>query len=245
MHRSVAAATRDGAPVLITEWGATERPRVRRPRWPTSSTAQLLPWLFWSYYENVILEPHLPATPDNLRGPVLDALTRAYPTAVNGTPTHLAFDDASRTLDFEYATTRPDGHRGRFWVPTTITVPAARYPTGYAAVVTGAKVISKPCAPSLILVNRPRGNGGLRARHTGSVPVAAPGRRAASASATMHSAAITGTRSAARQAVAIGERTDHGRPEQEAHARDRRHRADADAGWETRCATGGDEERGI
>ena len=155
MQRSVEAATRDGAPVLITEWGATNDPAVVTTM-ADQFDSQLLPWLFWSYYENVILDPHLPVSPDNLRGPVLDALTRAYPTAVNGTPTHLAFDDTSRTLDFEYATTRPDGHRGRFWVPTTISVPAARYPDGYAVTVTGAKVVSRACAPSIILQNLPR-----------------------------------------------------------------------------------------
>ena len=73
MQRSVEAATRDSAPVLITEWGATNDPAVVTTM-AGQFDSQLLPWLFWSYYENVILDPHLPVSPENLRGPVLDAL---------------------------------------------------------------------------------------------------------------------------------------------------------------------------
>ena len=55
--------------------GRDERPG-RRHHAADQFDSQLLPWLFWSYYENVILDPHLRRTPDNLRGPVLDVLTR-------------------------------------------------------------------------------------------------------------------------------------------------------------------------
>ena len=117
--------------------------------------SQLLPWLFWAYDENVILDPALPATADNVHGPVLDALTRPYPTAVNGTPTRLAFDGTSRTLEFEYSTTRPTARPGRLGSRPRSRIPAARYPGGYTVTVTGAKVVSRPCAPSLVLLNLP------------------------------------------------------------------------------------------
>jgi endoglycosylceramidase len=155
MQRSVEAATRDGVPVLATEWGATHEPAIVTTM-ADQFDSQLLPWLFWAYDEDIILDMTLPPTADNLRGPVLDALTRPYPTAVNGTPTRLAFDGTSRTLEFEYSTTRPGGRPGAFWIPTTVTIPAARYPGGYAVTVTGAKVVSRPCAPSLVLLNLPR-----------------------------------------------------------------------------------------
>ena len=140
--------------MLATEWGATHEPAIVTTM-ADQFDSQLLPWLFWAYDEDIILDMALPPTADNLRGPVLDALTRPYPTAVNGTPTRLAFDGTSRTLEFEYSTTRADGRPGGLGIPTTVTIPAARYPGGYAVTVTGAKVVSRPCTPSLVLLNLP------------------------------------------------------------------------------------------
>ena len=102
--------------MLATEWGATNDPAIVTTM-ADQFDSQLLPWLFWAYDENVILDMSLPPTADNLRGPVLDALTRPYPTAVNGTPTRLAFDGSSRTLEFEYSTTRARWAAGRCWSP--------------------------------------------------------------------------------------------------------------------------------
>ena len=85
---------------------------------------------------------------------------------------------------------------------TTISVPAARYPTGYAVTVTGAKVVSRACAPSIILQNLPRGDRGDRAGHAGSVSRDRSGRAARRHRRARRCtrAAITGTVSAVPQA---------------------------------------------
>jgi endoglycosylceramidase len=101
----------------------------------------------------MIVDTTKPPTADNLRTDVVDVLTRPYPTAVNGTPSHLAFDATSDTLDFSYSTTRPDGRRAYSPWATEITLPAARYPTGYAVTVEGAVVTSRRCSPTLSLRN--------------------------------------------------------------------------------------------
>jgi endoglycosylceramidase len=152
MTRSIAAAERDRAPVLTTEWGATNDP-AHLVRTADQFDSQLVPWLFWAYNEHVIVDTRRPPTPDNVRGPVVDALTRPYPSAINGTPTRLAFDAASAVLDFEYATTRPDGRAASPVLPTVVNVPESRYPDGYAVTVTGAEVVSEPCAPAIRLRN--------------------------------------------------------------------------------------------
>ena len=209
MQRSVEAATRDGAPVLTTEWGATNDPAVVTAL-ADQFDSQLLPWLFWSYYENVILEPHLPATPDNLRGPVLDALDAGVSDCGE------RHADAPRLRRREpYARLRvrddaagraprpvlgaDDDHRAGCPLSDRLCRGRDRCQGDFEAV----RAFVDPREPA-------SGNGGLRARHTGSVPVAAPGRRAASASATMHSAAITGT--STRRASCSDRRAHRSRP---------------------------------
>jgi endoglycosylceramidase len=154
MNHSVEAATRDDAPVLSTEWGASNDPALIT-RTADQFDSTLVPWLFWSYQEHVILDSRRPPTPDNLRTPVIDALTRPYPTAVNGTPTRLAFDTTTDTFEFEYDATRPDGRHAPRLLPTTVSVPAAVYAGGYVATVTGARITSRPCAPVMTLQNLP------------------------------------------------------------------------------------------
>jgi endoglycosylceramidase len=146
------AATRDGAPVLETEFGATNDPVVLT-RLTSQADARLLPWMFWAYNENVIADADAPAGPDNLRSvDAFAALVRPHPIAVAGTPTALAFDPTTKVLDFTYDTARPDG-AGRFprRVQTALFMPPRQYPQGYTATVTGAKVTSKRCASVLTL----------------------------------------------------------------------------------------------
>jgi endoglycosylceramidase len=152
MDRSVEAAVRDHAPVLVTEWGATSDTGYIT-RTAEAFDARLLPWAFWAYQEQMIVDTTKPPAAANLRTGVVDALTRPAPTTVNGTPTALSFDATTNTLDFSYSTTRPDGKRAPFPWETEIAVPAARYPSGYTVTVDGAVVTSRPCAPTLRLRN--------------------------------------------------------------------------------------------
>ena len=117
--------------------------------------ARLVPWLYWSYNGHVVIDSKQPLVPPNLNVTVLDALTRPSPTLTNGTPTRLSFDPATATLNFEFSTRRPDGHRALRRLETVVTVPKRRYPTGYTVTVVGADVTSRPCAPTLTLRNKP------------------------------------------------------------------------------------------
>ncbi|MGZ8765568.1 MAG: cellulase family glycosylhydrolase [Acidimicrobiia bacterium] len=145
MRRAVTAAERSRVPLLVTEWGATNDAAVI-----TRTAAQLdqtlVPWTFWAYNENVIIDPARPPTPDNVRGPVVDALTRPNPVATNGTPLALEFDAATGRLDYRYSTLRPDGRRAAGPLETAISMPARSYPGGYVATATGGTVTSPPCA---------------------------------------------------------------------------------------------------
>ncbi len=154
MDRSVAAAERDAAALLVTEWGATNDPAVLTQT-EDQFDARLVQWLYWSYNGHVVTDSKQPLVAPNLNVTVLDALTRPYPTLVNGTPTQLSFDAATATLDFQYSTRRPDGHRTPPGLETVVNIPARSYPTGYAVTVTGAEVTSQACASTLTLQNQP------------------------------------------------------------------------------------------
>ncbi|MDQ1448115.1 MAG: endoglycosylceramidase [Actinomycetota bacterium] len=155
VDRSVAAAERDAAALLVTEWGATSDPATLTQT-EDQFDARLVPWLYWSYNGLVVADSKQPLVSPNLNVTVLNALTRPYPTLVNGTPTGLSFDAATATLDFEFSTRRPDGRRAPRGLETVVNVPARSYPTGYAVTVVGADVTSRRCAPTLTLRNQPR-----------------------------------------------------------------------------------------
>lgn len=155
LANGVAAATRDGRPVLVTEFGATiDAPTLTRLT--TQMDGQMLPWLDWAYNESIIARRFDPAGADNLRSTeAFAALVRPYPKAVAGTPTRIAFDAATRVFEMAYDATAPDGTLPRRGLPTVISLPKRQYPTGYKVKVKGAKVSSRPCAELLTLVRRP------------------------------------------------------------------------------------------
>lgn len=151
---AVAAAERDSAPLLATEFGATTDP-VMLTRLVGQLDDARVPWMMWDY-GTLVADRSRPAGRDNLTSKAaLDALVRPYPTAITGTPTAMAFDPASNTFDLAYDTTGPDGRRYRHDLATVVSIPDARYPDGYAVEVTGASVTSRPCADRLTLRTRP------------------------------------------------------------------------------------------
>jgi endoglycosylceramidase len=154
MDRSVAAATRDGAPVLATEWGNSNDPPTLN-QLEDQYDARMLPWLYWSYNGHIVTDSKLPLVPPNLDVSALGALARPYPTVINGTPSHLAFDSTTATMDLDFSTTLPDGRRASRIFQTVVTVPKLRYPSGYAVTAVGADVTSRPCAPAVTLRTRP------------------------------------------------------------------------------------------
>jgi hypothetical protein len=86
---------------------------------------------------------------------LLAALSRPYPSAVNGTPTAFRFDAVTDTAQLTFSTTRPDGRPAPRFLSTQMVLPKLRYPTGYTVTVSGAQVVSKRCAPTLALRTRP------------------------------------------------------------------------------------------
>jgi endoglycosylceramidase len=168
MDRAIAASTHFRHALLATEWGATNDPaRIRRLAEQFDS--RLLPWTFWAYDENVILQTEQPPMPANLRADVVAALTRPYPVATNGTPIALSFDASTRVLDYAWLTQRPHGRRARTEVETSIVLPPSVYPGGAVVEVEGGIVTSPPAARHL----RIRHVAGFETVHVRVAPLAA------------------------------------------------------------------------
>ena len=111
-----------------------------------------MPWLFWAYNEEIVVDRDQPASLMTVRSlDALKALVRPYPTAVAGTPQQLSFDPAARTLELRYATTTPGGSRQRRSLETVVSMPRLAYPDGYTVRASGAWVSSPPCARRLTL----------------------------------------------------------------------------------------------
>ena len=131
--------------LMNTEWGATSDPATIT-REAGELDHAMIPWIFWSYDE---LVPNLRRAPGSGAFPTAaaDALARAYPSVVAGTPAEFAFDAATRTLAFSWSTNRPGGGGYPTGTVTAFEVPATAYPDGYSIVAAGARVTSEPCAP--------------------------------------------------------------------------------------------------
>ncbi len=155
---AVAAAQRDQAPLLLTEFGSTIDPVVLN-RLTAEMDGGLVPWLFWAYGGEVIGDMSQPAGPDNLRSPAaFDALVRPYPVAITGTPTMIAFDPTTKFFDLAYDTIGPGNVRYASALVTVVSVPPRHYADGYTVTATGATVVSAPCAPRLLLRNQAGAN---------------------------------------------------------------------------------------
>jgi endoglycosylceramidase len=137
-----------GAPPLATEYGASSDPAVIT-RIASTIEHGLIGWAFWSYDENFVIDKSKPPVESNVRQPVLQALARPYASTTAGTPTAWDYDATTGALSYTYT---PDRRRGKV---TSVLLGTRAYPTGYTVSVSGARVVSKPCAATLQ----------LRARH--------------------------------------------------------------------------------
>jgi endoglycosylceramidase len=156
LDQALAAAERDRAPLVITEFGATTD-AVTLERLVAGFDGAIVPWIFWAYNEEIIRNVNLPAGLDNVHSlDAVAALVRPYPMAVAGTPTSTAFDPETGVFDFAYETKSPNGRRFRGNPMTVVSVPDLHYPDGYEVDVQGARVLSEPCAERLILLAKRR-----------------------------------------------------------------------------------------
>lgn len=155
VDQAVAARARDHKPVLITEFGA-DAPKEALERMTAAFDRAMLPWLFWTYDEQIITDPSAGASLEAVKDlDRLEALVRPHPAAVAGTPTSFGFDPRSGRFDLAYATTGPDGRTTRKGLATVVAAPPLAFPDGYRAVVRGGRVTSKPCAPRVTVVADP------------------------------------------------------------------------------------------
>jgi endoglycosylceramidase len=132
-----------GGALLNTEFGAvTDPPDI--DRMVGELDGALMPWIWWSYDEEVVKDLTQPPTGTNIDQPVADALVRPHPLAVAGTPTADDYDTTTDTLTFSYSTARPGGGAYECGTLTSIQVPRAVYAHGYHVTVTGGVVVSPP-----------------------------------------------------------------------------------------------------
>ena len=163
MDRAVTAGGRGDA-ILATEFGATGDVATLR-RLTGAFDSRLIPWIFWTYDENLVADLHAPPTGANVRTGALGALVRPNPQAVNGTPTSADFDPETRGYDFTYSTTRPDGTPADRHLRTSIVLPARIYPDGYTVTVDGARI--RTLLDHARAAQPPPRRVGARARHAG------------------------------------------------------------------------------
>jgi endoglycosylceramidase len=154
IDHAIDASATGGDAIVATEFGATTDVATL-DRLTGALDTRLVPWMFWAYDEGLVVDLGLPPTGANVRAPVLTALARPYATATNGTPTSFAYDPATRTLDYGYATVRPDGAAAPGAITTVLAMTVAAYPDGYTVEVDGAAIASAPDARELVLCNEP------------------------------------------------------------------------------------------
>jgi endoglycosylceramidase len=154
IDNAVAWSSRTGGALLNTEWGATTATTTLTDD-AAAFDAALVPWIFWSFFSEVV--PSLDEAPGgkNLVASTASVLIQAYPLAVAGTPKELVVDPAQRTLSFTWSTS-PVG-KGDFakGAVTSFEVPAFTYPEGYTGTATNGWITSEPCAPILTVAAKP------------------------------------------------------------------------------------------
>jgi endoglycosylceramidase len=151
MDRAIAASTRGDA-LLATEFGATTDTATLQRQTGQFDT-RLIPWIFWSYDENLVHDLTTAPTGANVQTSTLDALVRPNPMVTNGTPTSSSFDPATGTFDYTYRARHPDGSTPDPKYRTSILLPSRVYPNGYTVTVDGAEV--HRCTTTLTLHNQP------------------------------------------------------------------------------------------
>jgi endoglycosylceramidase len=161
---------RTGGALLNTEWGATtDAPTITRQA-ERLDTA-LIPWMFWSYDENIVKDLEQPPAPSNVNEDAALALSRPHAVAVAGAPTSTSFDPSTRAFAFSWGTSGVNHGHFPPSVTTSISLPRSIYPNGYTVDAAGARVVSKPCASTLLLVNQPGAkSASIRVTHGGPCP---------------------------------------------------------------------------
>lgn len=129
-----------GAPML-SEFGASTDP-ILLDRVADAADAQMMSWQQWTWWgedpsadrasESLLVDPTKPPRGSNVHQDRLNALTRAYPRAIAGTPESWSYDATTRTFALSYTTTRVgEGHRFPAGATSVIFVPRHHFPDGF------------------------------------------------------------------------------------------------------------------
>ena len=129
-----------GGALLETEFGATTE-TGSIDRMISEADQALVPWMFWTFDEDVVHSLSSPPTGTNLIGSTVAALVRPHPVAIAGTPASSSYDPATRTMTASWSTIGPGGRRYPAAAPTLFNVPASVYPSGYRVAVTGGRTL--------------------------------------------------------------------------------------------------------
>ena len=163
-----AHARETGAALLLTEFGDTADPEIHE-RVADLADRFMVSWTDWAYMGStgqIKLDDAKPPTLENLRTDRLDAVSRAYPRLVAGTPRSISYDEERAELRFVYEPrsaaaggAEPVGDPGaapESFAPgsaTELFVPADDFPGGYGVELEGAEVRSEPGAERLVVAS--------------------------------------------------------------------------------------------
>ncbi len=152
---------RTGDALMLTEFGSTPDTGLIE-RVANEADAAMMSWTEWTLTSNgstdfaatpsLIKNEHLPPTGSNVNKAQLDALVRAYPQLISGTPRSWSYDPSTGAFSLTYSTERAAGE-GVFasGAKTEIALPALDYPRGYTATVSGGSVVSRADAHELVV----------------------------------------------------------------------------------------------
>lgn len=144
-------ASKTGAALINSEWGATSDPIVIA-RMADELDHAMVGWLYWDYNSSdFVADPRKPPGGKNVNQRILKLLERPYPQAVAGTPLAWNWDPASRTFSLRYTTVPPPSARLARGALTEVWVGRWRYRVRAS----GANVVSHRSAKLLVLRARP------------------------------------------------------------------------------------------
>ncbi len=159
-----AVSRRTGDALLATEYGATDTSKD----WVdyiAAADRHTVGWTHWAYWnqdvccprpiEGLLVDIHKPPAGANVKRTRLQLTARPYPAIVSGTPRSFRFRSGSRTFTLRYSTRRA-GRRKRFkdGSISRVVLPRVQYVGGrYRALVSGARVVSRPRARVLRLAS--------------------------------------------------------------------------------------------
>lgn len=153
LSNAEAVSSRTGDALLMTEFGATNDTSILSEDVAAAASAKV-GWTMWamcycgdpttsSSTEGLVNDLTQAPSGSNVNTAMLDALAVPHPDLVSGTPGSYGYNASTHVFTLTYSTERADG-TGAFAAgsPTSVSVPAVQYASGYQVAVTGGRVTS-------------------------------------------------------------------------------------------------------